>query len=358
METYLLLLLIPLVWPFIAKAIWHKTITWPEMGLNVAIVAITVSLVYLAGMYTAMSDVEIMNGQVSGKEKVKVSCSHSYKCRCYTSCSGSGSSKSCTEHCSTCYDHPYDFDWNVYTTVGTIEIDRIDRQGTKEPARWTAAQIGQPVARTHSYQNYIKAVPESLFHNKLSLVHKYPGLLPAYPQTVYDYHYTDRVLLAGKNNVPDLDKWNYYLAMALRDLGPAKQANAIIVFVNTADEAYLHALEAHWLGGKKNDVVLVIGTTNYPKIEWVQVMSWTKAELFKVQLRDAILALKTIDRPKVIKILHDNIKDGFVRRPMADFEYLKNEIEPPMWVLIFGFILGIVGSVGLSIWFHREDPFN
>ena len=41
----------------------------------------------------------------------------------------------------------------------------------------------------------------------------------------------------------------------------------------------------------KNDVVVVMGTPSYPRIDWVQVLSWTDVELFKVQLRDELMDL-------------------------------------------------------------------
>ena len=47
------------------------------------------------------------------------------------------------------------YDWVVKTAIGErIEIQRVDRQGVREPARWTSVQMNEPTSRTHSYENY------------------------------------------------------------------------------------------------------------------------------------------------------------------------------------------------------------
>lgn len=144
----------------------------------------------------------------------------------------------------------------------------------------------------------------------------------------------------------------------MRELGPHKQANAIIVFVNTPDSSYQQALESAWIGGKKNDIIVIVGVTAWPKIDWVAVSSWSKAEIFKVQLRDDIRALGEVKRDEMLKLLEDHTWKSFKRREMKEFEYLANEIEPPLWVTILAAILGIAISVGASYYFYRNDPFD
>ena len=348
----LALLLFPVVWPFVAKRIWGREITWAEMGLNIGIVVVVVSVVWQSGRYGKMSDTEIWNGQVTSKQQTWVSCSHSYSCNCRQSCSGSGSSQSCTETCDTCYEHSNDWDWDVASTAGNFTIDRIDRRGSREPPRWSKVTVGEPVAREHTFINYIKAAPDSLFHVAGNLSENTLPL-PTYP-SVYDYQYANRVIPLGLS-LPEASGWNTQLALALRKLGPTKQVNAIIIAVKTPDQNYAQSLEAHWLGGKKNDVVVVLGIPEYPKISWVYVMSWTKQELFKVELRDALLTLGHVDNTPVVATIEAGISKNFVRRHMAEFEYLKDEIDPPTWVMVIAFLLATAGSIGLSLFFRNFD---
>lgn len=353
MNALYLLLLFPIVWPFIAKRLWYTEISWREMGLNIGVVVIAVTLVWLGGRGLKASDTEIWNGQVTGKEQVWVSCEHSYECNCRESCSGSGKDRSCSTTCDTCYEHFNDWNWTVRSDVGNFNISRIDRRGSHEPPRWTKVLKGQPVASERTFVNYIKAVPESLFHKNSSAKEQYKDKLPKYPQ-VYDYHYANRVIPVGVQ-VADIEDWNYRLALILRELGPKKQANIIIVLAGETDSQYAHALEEHWLGGKKNDVVVVLGVPEYPKISWVHVISWTDRELLKVKLRDALLDLKTLEAEKVVTLIDSHVNELFVRKPMKDFEYLWAEVTPPMWINVLAFMIAIFGSMGLTYVFQRRD---
>ncbi len=351
MEGLLLLLLFPLIWPLVAKRIWPRTISWREMGINIVGVVFLVLLVVQAGRYGKMSDTEIWNGEVVSKSRDWVSCTHSRSCNCKEICPKSGS---CYESCDTCYDHPNDWDWNVYTTAGNFEVRRIDRQGRQEPPRWSKVYEGEPVSREHGFVNYVKAAPDSLFNFLLSQEEAKKNLLPGYP-SVYDYQYVDRVLEVGLV-LPDESRWNRELALVLRRLGPEKEANVVVVITADASQNYANLLERYWLGGKKNDVVVVLGVSEYPKISWAHVMSWTKQELFKVELRDALLSIGDIsDSSPIVKTIEKHVSEKFVRRQMSDFEYLKDEIEPPLWVIILSVILAIGGSVGLSFVFQRTQ---
>ncbi len=355
MEILALLLVFPLVWPLIAKAVFGRQYTLPEMGFNIVIVVACVCGLWFGGRYSQTVDHEVLNGQVNSKDSEHVSCSHDYQCNCYDVCSGSGSSRSCSRQCSTCYEHSYDVDWTLRTTVGDVDVPRIDRQGTSMPPRWASANVGDPVAVTHEHTNYIKGAPDSLFSAvaEQSTLAQFAGAVPEYPLDVYDLHYINRVLSHGVD-VPDLQAWNKELAMRLRPLGASKQVNWVVVFTNSADPAYAEAVRIKWLGGKKNDVVVVLGTPQYPKLAWVRVLSWTDQELFKVQLRDDLLRLGTVDRTAVFDILEKNTKATFVRKHMRDFAYLKNEIQPPTWLLVVAGLVGVLGSLGLSFFFARN----
>lgn len=347
METLLILLAFPLAWPWIAKRIWHTDVTWQEMIINVVLVTALVVAVWFTGKNSMTSDVEILNGKVTGKEQNSVSCEHSYSCNCTTDSRGSRS-------CDTCYEHSNDWDWDVETTVGTFTIDRIDRRGSDEPPRWSAVTNGQPVAKANKYTNYVKAVPHSLFNQNQLAMNKYGPLVPAYPAKVYDYQYIDRVLGVGVN-IPNVVKWNNDLALMLRELGPSKQVNVIVMVTNVSDPMFEYAVQEKWLGAKKNDVVVIIGTPKYPNIEWVRVVSWTDKQLFKVQLRDDILDLKTVDQSKILGILNQHVSTSFVRKNMRDFEYLDSEILPPDWVIGIAVAIAVLGSILLSVFFKYYD---
>lgn len=356
MEMLALLLVFPLVWPFIAKAIWKHEITLTELSLNIVIVVAAVSAVWAGGRYAQSADVEILNGQVASKDSRRVSCEHDYQCNPHTVCRGTGKARSCTTEYDTCHEHSWDQSWYLQTTVSELEVPRVDRRGTSEPPRWTAARPGDPVAVAHDHTNYIKGAPDSLFSAvaEQTALSRFAEQLPAYPLSIYDLHYVDRVLSNGVA-VPDLAAWNKDVAMRLRTLGPQKQANWVVVVTKSADPTYADALRVKWLGGKKNDIVVVLGAPAYPKLEWVRVLSWTDKELFKVQLRDDLLKVQTVDRETVLGLMERHTKASFERKHMKDFVYLANEIQPPGWLLVLAGSLGVAGSIGLSLFLSRNN---
>jgi hypothetical protein len=360
MEMLALLLVFPLLWPIVAKLIWKREMTVPEIGLNIGIVVLVVVAGWYTGRYSQVADQEVWNGKLLSKSSDHVSCSHSYDCNCKDVCTtNSKGQRSCTRKCDTCYEHRYDVDWNLHSSIGDMTVSRVDRQGVQMPSRWARAAIGDPVADTHTFTNYVKGASDSLFSAvaEQQALEKYKSTIPAYPLNVFDYHYVNRVLPVGVS-MPDISDWNADLALRLRDLGPAKQVNWVVVVAKQGDPAWADALRVAWLGGKKNDVIVVFGTSNYPKIDWVRVLSWTDQELFKVQLRDELLAMGTLDRQQVFDVLEKHVKASFTRKHMRDFEYLENEIQPPTWVVILLFVLSVVGSVGLSLYFVRNDKYS
>ena len=299
------------------------------------------------------SDIELWNGQVTSKERVHGSYVRSYECNCTETCSGSGQNRTCQKTCQTCTEDHYTVHWNCATTVGSYTIDSKDwtNRGVynlPDPYRYKIIEPGDPVAKRMTYVNYVQAVPNSLFTPAAAdLKERFKHMLPAYPDNVYDFYRVDRFVTVGWAPA-DRAQWNQDISLGLRELGPRKQVNAIIVVAKTDDVSYEYALRDHWEGVNKNDVVLLIGSTQYPKIDFVRVISWTKNEAFKIELRDAVMEKGTIDR-SIIPMMFAQINKNFERRRMREFAYLDGEIDPPDW-LVYLLITLVVGA-GAALWY-------
>ena len=348
MEWFWLVAGVPLLVSGAFCALSDGEISVSEVVVSTVLSALIAVGVSELGRYGKTADVEVWNGRVTGKERAVVSCEHSYACNCRQVCSGSGSNQTCWTHCDTCWEHSYDVSWMVNTTAGgDVEIGRIDRQGLGQPPRWTAVTVGEPASLEHGFTNYIKAVPESLFAP--GAIEGY-GELPGYPR-VHDYYRISRVIGGGALT----SGWSGMLSEALEERGGARQVNAIIVAVDSRREpGYADALRAAWLGGKKNDAVLVIGHDG-SRITWVRVFSWSKESMFNIALRDAVTDIGTMDGARIVDAIARAIDASWVRRPMAEFEYLASEIQPPTWVLVVALVLGGGIAAFMSMKFHELD---
>lgn len=368
METFYLILLIPVVVALIARWKFNHSINWLEAAAQIVIVSIVVSIVFFAGRYSQMYDTEIWNGEVTSKHRDQDYWLESYECNCITTCSGSGSNESCTTTCSTCYRDHYTVDWYLTSNIESkIQLKYLDWESKKvykepDPKSYKDAYVGEPCALEHGYTNYIKAVPESLFNPEDSnKIEQFADLIPSYPEVYGEYH-VDRVLTMGMGGHLQLKKWNDYLGDKVKKLGPKKQVNVILVIVNTDNQMYRYALERAWLGGKKNDVIVILGVADYPKISWADTITLGQNagnSLMTVTMRDDLMKIGTIeDYVPIIDTIGRVVDQKFDRKPMADYEYLKDSIEPPTWVVILAFVLSFVLS-GILTWvFHVYDPFD
>jgi hypothetical protein len=317
-----------------------------QFGVQLVVAGIAAILVH----YSSVHDNEFWNGRVTSKKKEWTSCTHSYDCNCTRDSKGN-------EHCSTCYRHFNDWDWDVYTSNGeTIEINRIDEQGSDEPPRWSRVAMGEPTTLTHGYTNYIKASPGSLFRHQ-GLTEKYKDSIPEYPEGTHDYYHASKVVLVGGLPV-DVRAWNNALAEVNADVGRPKQANILLVLVKGEPQEYFYALEEAWIGGKKNDIVLVAGVDDQLAPQWVTVMAWTTQEIFKVKLRDDIMALGPLTKDKVMDVFRTDVPQYYVRKPMAEFEYLEASIAPTPMQWGVSLFISLAIAVGLTIWFIKVDVFG
>jgi len=322
--------------------------------VDLAVQTVLMGIIAMCIGHQNTADTEIWNGRVTKKAREEVSCEHSYSCNCvHVSCG-----KNCsTTVCQTCYDHAYDVDWAVYSSIGSrLTINRISRQGVKRPPRFDAVVVGEPFSETHSYKNYVKGSPDTLFRHQ-GLTERFKNALPGYPKQVYDYYKLDRFVTPGFS-VTDAHEWNLDLMQLNADLGSKYQVNAVVVVTKNQPDDYFYALEQQWIGGKKNDVVLVIDVDDTNKINWVNVLGWTDNKIFQVELRDDVERVGVLKRDLILGALNNNIRLNFIRKPMKDFEYLSGLIKPTTGQWIFAMVFGLILSVGMNVFLEMNDIFD
>ena len=315
---------------------------------------ISIVIIYEANTW----DTEVWNGVVSQKTREVVHCRHSYPCHCHEVCSGSGKNRSCGEHCDTCYVHSFDVDWDVTTTDGgTMSISTLDSQGLLQPPRWTATTVGEPSSSTHSYTNYIKAAPDTLFRHQ-GLVENFANVLPPYPSEVYDYYRLNHLVEVG-GSIGDTKAWNDDLARINGELGSKKQVNIGLVLVWGEPRDFFYALEQKWIGGKKNDAFAVVGLDELNVPRWAEVMAWTKDQSLQVRLRDAMMAFTIpVERKTLIPVLHDVVASQYQRKEMKEFKYLMASVAPSPMEWLVAMLAGVAVAVGLAYFCYNNDVFG
>lgn len=358
--------LIPPALAYVGKRYFGRDITILEMCAQAVIGVVAVIGIWIGGNNLAVRDTEILNGVVTRTEVRQMrcyrdgitGCTQSYPCDFYRDSRGN------SRH-HTCYRYPWERNYEVYSNTDDGEdpsllIDRVDPQGRNIPPRWVEIQPGDPFSRTNHYSNWVRAARDSLFHREPMLEERYADLLVDYPEEIYDYYRIDRVV--APNVQMDEDLWNREITRILSTLGPTRQMNLIVVVTEGTGLDYAAVLQHHWYGFRKNDAVLMIGLNN-GAIAWADVRSWSKEARFDIELRNYVSQmagtnLSAIDVPAFMNEVNRIGDAYFVRRPMAEFEYLRSDIPPPWWLILASIAFSIVFSVVASYYFAMYDPFN
>ena len=346
MINFLLLLLVPLFIGTLVMFVYNGKVTRLEFLTQIGIVAAFIAICMALSYCDRTADVEIWNSQVVSRTRDKVSCEHSYPCNCRPVSCG----KNCTSiQCDTCYEHPYDVDWNVHSSTNEVAtIDRIDSQGLRMPPRWGAVFLGEPFSSKHQYTNYILANPDTVLLGTRGDDKKFAKWIPKYNSTIYDYYKHDPVVNMGVPNV-DIGTWNWLFREVNKQLGPLKQVNINVILVPTDDRSYVLALKDAWVGGKKNDATIVIGSLDGHEIKWADILSWSPSGQYKTDIKDGIEDIGTLDRRDDIQQLVLKVtKNEFVRMHMKDLKYLVRSFQPSLTAMWIIFVLATLLEIGLA----------
>ena len=189
-----------------------------------------------------------------------------------------------------------------------------------------------------SYTNYIKGAADTLFNQKLEEV---PPI--AYPST-FDYYKVRRVIYFGAPTDSSMvEQWNEDLS-ALNSEIRKTRANVIINVVGE-DQSWAEGLAQAWDAHNINNVVVSIGVEQ-DRIMWVDVRSWSKNELVDIVIRDEIMSIGTVAPQRISAVIKDAVTSNFEMQDMSAFEYLADDIDPPLWLyVIAGIILLVVTPV-------------
>lgn len=353
--------LIPIAFivPAILKLFFKHEIKPIEWGIHTAVSVVIAIVIPFAFVHIAGYDTQVFNGYVTEKERVYNPRQESYSCNPHTVTDSKGNSSTVYD---TCYRTIPEWDYVVRSTVGNTKISRIDIDGKRTPERFKEVVIGEPFAQESMFLNYLKLSDTTLFKEMVDKDNKYVDKIPDYP-AVYDYYRMDRVI--SYNNVGiDNKKLNNMLNDYLKNNGSVYQVNIIPVFVSDDTSVdFFYALQANWIGGKKNDIITVVQLNKDKSVGWVKVMSRADTEVFNTSLEMDLQNIKDFSEEKYITVLNENLKSRYKR---VDFEkkysFLESDFNPT-WAQIFCCIFAlIIGSIavmaGYKVYEARQNRFR
>jgi hypothetical protein len=216
-----------------------------------------------------------------------------------------------------------------------------------------------PVAIEHDYVNFVTA-SDSIKKLQGLVTESYAKLLVSHPRSfdgAYGETEIDRVVVAGAT-VPDAWKQSVdgLLDRELAELGPSKQCNIVVYVAGTSDQSFAHALEESWKLGEKNDIIVVVGASHFPTVDWVYIMAWTDVEEFKITLRNVVLDAKAgvADPATFVRLITSQVRQpvtagGYKRKSMADYDYLISEISLPWWASLMIVLFGSLMQFGAAV---------
>lgn len=309
---------------------WYSKVTTKELiislGANFLVALLCLGIIQIF-KYGQVSDYYILNGVVTGKHSEHVNCEHSYQ-----TCTTLNKVTTCITH----YEHLYDIDWVVDTSIGDLTIDRVDRRGTNQPPRFTQVVIGEPAAKQVDYSNYLFADKDSLFNQNAK------GGFGVSSAKVYDYYRTTHFL--GDSNYNPLEDH-------LKHLLIGKNYNITFVTVKNKPIESFYDLIKDWKGGKINEITYVINLDSDNKITWVKANSYAKGYKNQLLLKTTEdLIIKNNLNKESLKILVDTINGSYILHSEHEFEEKIDLVEIPLFLVLFLTLI----NFGLSILIHNK----
>lgn len=197
----------------------------------------------------------------------------------------------------------------------------------------------EPVTKKVKFENRIKAAP-TVFSFITVPTNVSVFSWPANP----DVWHSERVMGIA-NDALTIRKWDELNAR----LGPQKKVNLIIAGFNTLDATMGQYQEAKFIGGKKNDLVIVYGDNN-KKPSWVKVFGWTENDVVKRNIESHIIEYGVTTN--LYSFLDKEVRANYILKDWSKFDYIAIEPDGSYFYWFFGFL--IVTQSGLYVFFHKN----
>lgn len=116
------------------------------------------------------------------------------------------------------------------------------------------------------------------------------------------------------------------------------------------------AQEAHWKGGNRNELVIVIGVNTQRRPVWAWIFGWTTADTLKVKIRQQVLEQEKLDLVALATWLRTTVPGEWKPRDFAEFDYI--HVPPPPWSILLGCFIAACLNALLTWWLVANEFFD
>jgi len=346
-----------------------KQFTWQEWAVNTVICFAVAGVFHGCIAFNKTRDFETWSGQVTNVVRVPEWVEH-YQIEHTETHTVGKVSYTTTWYSNHTEDHPEH--WIANTDLPDLEIEishptfnefkkklgnTVSKvEGVRETSRLhsymlsgdpldyvthNTTRIIIPVTNVYSFKNRVKAA---------STLFSFPPVpssvkLPEYPVTE-DPFKSER--LVGSAVLLDLNQFDQ---MNTR-LGYSKKVNVIMVGLNSASEMYGKYLESKWIGGKKNDLVIVYGGSNKSPT-WVYAFSWTDKKTVLRMIEETVLNHGAINEtlPKIEEL----IRKYYQIKNWHDFDYISIPLSGRCVTI---YVIFVTISQALLMWWYSKNDIT
>lgn len=359
---------------------WYHEVCWREWLLGAGIALAMAFGFHAYSFYSQVGDTETWSGQIVNSyhipEWVESYMEAIYRTETYRS--GTDSKGNPTYSTRQVFSHweprtrVHEPEWWAESNINTQHAitaekfkelqERFGKTSTKEGVRYTFENSStmiagdpndyylvnvnnwvEPINVSKSFENRLKAAKTvwtqyKIDKNVAERLYQYPYSFPEDP------FMSNRLLgpLAYKYIKPL--EWEQLNAV----LGPLKKVNLICVGVESEDASFAENQIASWLGGKKNDLIIIFGKG------WANVYGYSESEVCKQNIRTLFL---TPDQPELLKKLKIEILANYQPVDFEEkFKYI--QVQPTGTHVAIYLVLMCITQIGLYVVFHKENIFN
>lgn len=223
-------------------------------------------------------------------------------------------------------------------------------------------EVSEPIVTEHTYENRL----QTLSHwGKLSEIEIKENDLFWYPTIGGGWLAT--TILTNGPKFPKSDMYFRYLNGYLNtDKGGYKKTRIWVLIWNNQPQVVANYQRRYWKGGNKNEFIIMLGTNDNQDIAWADIMTWSEADAFTVNVRDKILLemaegkngfsgkLTDEDLLKFAQWFGDTAKVQYVK-PSFKEQNEMIDVQPSNMALVISFCIIMVVNCGVGLFIIKNS---